>query len=137
MCSRVFIIVDALDECQVSSGCRAILLSEMVNLRTKCGANVFATSRLIPEITEKFDGSTSLKIRASAEDVQRYVDGHISHLPSFVERSPDLQEEIKTEIVRAVDGMYVALKYAYKKYTNFARFLLAQLHLDSLNGMTS
>jgi hypothetical protein len=32
----------------------------------------------------------------------------MSRLPSFVLRSPDLQEEIKTEIMKAVDGMYVS-----------------------------
>ena len=50
----------------------------------------------------------SLEIRASEHDVRRYVDGHMSHLPSFVGRSLDLQEEIKAEIVKAVDGMYVS-----------------------------
>ena len=107
MYSRVFIIVDALDECQVTSACRARLLSEIFNLQTKCGSNVFATSRFIPEITEKFEGSMSLEIRASEHDVRGYVEGHISRLPPFVGRSPDLQEEIKTEIVQSVKGMCV------------------------------
>ena len=75
--------------------------------RPKCEANIFATSRFIPEITEKFEGSISLEIRASDEDVRRYLDGHMSQLPAFVKRSPDLQEEIKTEIIKAVEGMYV------------------------------
>ncbi|KAH9204100.1 hypothetical protein DL95DRAFT_439405 [Leptodontidium sp. 2 PMI_412] len=84
-------------------------------------ANVFATSRFIPEVTEKFEGSISLEIRASEEDVRRYLDGHIFRLPAFVSRSPDLQEEIKARIVLLVKGM----------------FLLAQLHLDSLVGKRS
>jgi hypothetical protein len=105
---RVFIIVDALDECQLSEGCRATFLTEIFNLQAKSRANIFATSRFIPEITEKFEGSMSLEIRASEHDVRRYVDGHMSYLPSFVGRSPDLQEEIKAEIVKAVDGMYVS-----------------------------
>jgi hypothetical protein len=28
-------------------------------------------------------------------------------LPGFVTRSPELQEEIKTNIIKAIDGMYV------------------------------
>ena len=107
MYSRVFIVVDALDECQVSDGCRSRFLSEIFSLQTKCGINVFATSRFIPEITEKFKGGTSLEIRASNEDVRKYLDGHIFRLPQFVVRNPELQDEIKTEIVRLVDGMYV------------------------------
>ncbi|KAH6995460.1 hypothetical protein BKA56DRAFT_509110, partial [Ilyonectria sp. MPI-CAGE-AT-0026] len=119
--SRVFIIVDAIDECQVSDSCRSRFLTEIFNLEVKCGANVFVTSRFIPEITEKFKESTILDIRASTEDVRRYVDGHMSHLPSFVTRRSDLKEDVKTEIVKAVDGM----------------FLLAQLHLSSLIGKRS
>jgi Cdc6-like AAA superfamily ATPase len=110
MYSRAFIIVDALDECQAINGCRSRFLSEIFNLQAKSRANIFATSRFIPEITERFEGSMSLEIRASEHDVRRYVDGHMSHLPSFVGRSPDLQGEIKAKIVKAVDGMYVSVQ---------------------------
>ena len=103
--SRVIIIVDALDECQVSDGCRATFLAEIFNLQTKTGANLFMTSRPIPEITVRFKRSISLEIRASEEDVRRYLEGHMSKLPTFVGRSSDIQEEIKTSIVKAVDGM--------------------------------
>ncbi|RYP52862.1 hypothetical protein DL768_002111 [Monosporascus sp. mg162] len=119
--SRVFIVIDALDECQTTGGCRTRLLSELFSLQAKYGSNLFTTSRFIPEITEKFSTSTSLEIRASVEDVRRYVDGYILHLPSFVGRNPGLQEEIKNGIVKAIDGM----------------FLLAKLHLDSLIGKRS
>jgi hypothetical protein len=105
--SRTFIIVDALDECQKSDGCRAKFLAELINLQAKCGANVFATSRFIPEITAKFAASVSLEIRASDKDIRVYIDSRISKLPAFVLRSSDLQEEIKNGIVDAVDGMYV------------------------------
>ena len=43
----------------------------------------------------------------SDEDVQKYVDGHISQLPAFVSRSSAPQDEIKTEIARAIEGMYI------------------------------
>jgi hypothetical protein len=108
MYSRAFIVVDALDECQSFNGCRSRFLLEIFNLQAKSRANVFATTRFIPEITERFKGSMSLEIRANEHDVRRYVDGHMSHLPSFVGRSLDLQEEIKTKIIKAVDGMYVS-----------------------------
>ena len=49
----------------------------------------------------------TLEIRASNEDVERYLEGHIRQLPSFVQRNRQLQEEIKTGISEAVDGMYV------------------------------
>jgi hypothetical protein len=105
--SRVFIIVDALDECQVSDGCRIAFLSEIFTLQEKCQASLFATSRFIPEINEKFKESMQLEIRASDQDVRKYLDGHMSQLPRCVLRSSELQDEIKAEIIKAVDGMYV------------------------------
>jgi hypothetical protein len=62
MYSRIFIIIDALDECQVSGGCRAKFLSEIFGLQANCGLNLFATSRPIPEFKEKFKESKLLEI---------------------------------------------------------------------------
>jgi hypothetical protein len=106
-CSRVFIIVDALDECQISDGCRQRFLSGLVMLQENCKGNLFATSRPISSIEKEFKGISKLEVRASEEDVRRYLDGHLFRLPGFVARSHELQEEIKTEIVKAVKGMYV------------------------------
>ncbi|KAH7305361.1 nucleoside phosphorylase [Rhexocercosporidium sp. MPI-PUGE-AT-0058] len=111
--SRVVIIVDALDECQVSDGCRMTFLAEIFSLQTKTGANLFATSRPIPEITERFRGSITFEIRAHNEDVQQYLDCRISQ--SGQKLLQTYREEIKTKITKAVDGM----------------FLLAQLHFES------
>ncbi|CAG8976236.1 hypothetical protein HYALB_00012003 [Hymenoscyphus albidus] len=121
MYSRVFIVIDALDECNVSDGSRTTFLSELFSLQTKCTVNLFATSRFGTEFSAIFSNSLSLEIRASEHDVRRFLDGHILALPGFVRRSLDLQEEVKGEIVKAVDGM----------------FLLAKLHLDSLSGKKS
>jgi hypothetical protein len=105
--SRCFIVVDALDECQTSGGCRTKLLTEIFVLHAKSRANIFSTSRFIPEIHEYFKNSMRLEIRASNQDVQRYIDGHMSQLPRCVLRSSDMQGEIKAAIVQAVNSMYV------------------------------
>jgi NACHT domain len=106
--SRTFIIIDALDECQIPDGSQSRLLEEIFNLQSRSKANIFATSRFIPEITEKYKWTVPLEIRASEEDVRKYLDGNMFRLPGFVCRNPDLQEEIKTAIVQSVQGMYVA-----------------------------
>ncbi|KAI3573063.1 hypothetical protein IWW34DRAFT_888169 [Fusarium oxysporum f. sp. albedinis] len=118
MYSRIYIIVDALDECRSSVGCRTRFLSELFNLQTKYGANIFATSRSIPEIVDCFKNSLSreIEIRANPNDVARYLESHIGQLPSCVQQSRQLQKEIATGILEAVDGM----------------FLLAQLYLGLL-----
>jgi hypothetical protein len=105
--SKAFIIIDALDECQVSHGGRKRLLTELFSLQTKTAANLFVTSRFIPEIEKEFNGSPSLEIRANNDDVQRYLNGQMTRLRPFVSRNLTLQEEIKNEITKAVDGMYV------------------------------
>ena len=107
MYSRVFFIVDALDECQASDRCRSKFLSEISSLQAKTRINFFATSRPIPGIEREFKGYPSREILASDKDVRRYLDGHMSDLPEFVLKRPDLQEEIKTKITGAVEGMHV------------------------------
>jgi Cdc6-like AAA superfamily ATPase len=105
--SRVFIIVDALDECQAGDS-RRRFLTELFHLETNSRANLFATSRFIPEIVKDFSKSVSLEIRASKEDIERYLEGHIRLLSSFDDWSLPLQREIKTKVSDVVDGMYVA-----------------------------
>jgi hypothetical protein len=103
--SKVFIIADALDECQISDGCQSKFINELFNLRTRGGIKLFMTSRFLPDITENFDKASTLEVRASPEDVQKYLAGQIFRLPRFVSRDAGLQKEIKNEVVKAVDGM--------------------------------
>jgi Cdc6-like AAA superfamily ATPase len=105
--SRSFIIIDALDECQVSHEGRGKFLQEVFNLQAKVGVNVFATSRFIREIENKFDRSIRLEIHARDADVRRYLNRKIENFPSFVSKNPSLQVEIKNGIAKAADGMYV------------------------------
>jgi hypothetical protein len=99
--SRVYIVVDALDECQ----CRSTFLSNIFTLQAKTEAKLLATSRQIPDIKELFKGCLSLEILASDKDVGEYLHGRMSQLPTFVLRKPELQEEITIQIVQAVEGM--------------------------------
>lgn len=119
--SRVFIAIDALDECQTIRSSRGAFLKEMFALRAKVAVNLFVTSRVIPEITSEFNSAVWLEIRAIDDDVRRYIKGNIEQLPNFVSRSPQLQAEIEDKIAQSVQGM----------------FLLAQLHLNSLVGKVS
>jgi hypothetical protein len=105
--SGVFIVIDALDECQARDRCRTQMLLKLADFQSKYNANLFATSRFIPEIIKKFKQYPCLEIRANDQEVQRYIDRCISYLPSFVQNNSDLQQEVKTEIIKVVDGMYV------------------------------
>ncbi|KAI3545393.1 hypothetical protein CSPX01_05037, partial [Colletotrichum filicis] len=102
---RVFIIIDALDEC--GRNARLAFLPEVSRLQQRCQINLFATTRDIPEIlqSEKLRNSILVEIRASEEDVLRYVSGRITHMQSFVRSNLDLQNEIKAIIARKVNGI--------------------------------
>ncbi|KAL6825975.1 ankyrin repeat-containing domain protein [Trichoderma sp. SZMC 28015] len=116
--STVFIIVDALDECQNSDGSRQRFLTELFNLQELYGWNLFLTSRVIPDIVDHCsETSIPLEIRASTEDIDRYLKENTGRLPSFVQQNQQIQKEIVEEISQAVDGM----------------FLLAHIYLNSLN----
>jgi hypothetical protein len=106
---RSFIMIDALDECQISSDSRRRLLAELFSLQASTETNLFATSPFIPEIFTEMKGSISQEIRANVEDVRAYLKGRMSRLPLCVRRSPKLQENIETEIIKAADGMYVTV----------------------------
>ncbi|KAI1174763.1 hypothetical protein F4777DRAFT_589005 [Nemania sp. FL0916] len=114
--SRVFLVFDALDECQRSEAQH--LLSYLFELQLETSINIMATSRSVAEITQFFEreGVRRLEISARQSDVKQYLEGHISRLPFVVRRDTLLQEMIITRISDSVDGM----------------FLLAQIYLDSL-----
>ncbi|RDA94078.1 hypothetical protein CP533_5313 [Ophiocordyceps camponoti-saundersi (nom. inval.)] len=123
--ARVYIVVDALDECQTSDGSRTKLLSSICKLQTACGINFLTTSRHTSDGSDSkiFTESTcaKLEISAKAEDVHMFLDERMPRLPGFVCRNSELQTEVKAGIVGSVRGM----------------FLLAQLYVDSLIGMKS
>ena len=105
--SQVFLLVDALDECQTTDGCRSQFLSEILSLQKDCRVNLFATSRWIPDIADCFapEDALTVEIRAKAEDVRKYTNSRLPRLPGFVIRNPALQEDIRLGIEKAVDGM--------------------------------
>ncbi|KFA63828.1 hypothetical protein S40285_09763 [Stachybotrys chlorohalonatus IBT 40285] len=103
MYKRVFIIIDALDECDNADGSRSNFLSEIIRLEKSHFANIFATSREIPEISKRFSNRARLPIRARHEDLQLYLEGRISQSESEMIRAQE--EEIKTGIMKVVDGM--------------------------------
>jgi Cdc6-like AAA superfamily ATPase len=105
--SKVFIVVDALDECTNVDRTRDLLLSELIHLQnqSKTAVCLLATTRFITEILDQFENCVKLEIRATEHDVSRYLDSQILRLAPCVTRRKDLQDEIKTKIIEAVDGM--------------------------------
>lgn len=105
---KVFIVIDALDECPLSGGTRFALLKSISALQEKHDLGFLATSRDNPDIAARFDGKPCLRIRANEDDIEKFLRGQMGQMgvvPDFVRRKRELQKEIVVEITKAVDGM--------------------------------
>ncbi|KAJ7453123.1 ankyrin repeat-containing domain protein [Mycena latifolia] len=115
----IFIVVDAIDE--YPEELRNILLTHLSALGPT--VNLMLTSRPHIKIEHILVNSAleTLEIRATADDIRRYIAGQILKSPRLskhVKNCPALREEIEATIVRRSDGM----------------FLLAKFHIDSLKA---
>jgi Cdc6-like AAA superfamily ATPase len=114
---RVHIIVDALDECADDDGTRKLLLYRLRLLQANSALNLMVTSRFIPKIQQEFQSALQLEIRASDQDVQRYLEGQMYRLASCVTKNVNLQDKIINEIINTVDGMYGSHIGNYKAFS--------------------
>ncbi|KAL7912680.1 ankyrin repeat-containing domain protein [Trichoderma velutinum] len=116
--SKIFIILDALDEPKLFE--LNLLLCELFKLQKQHRIKLLATSRPIPEIVDRFNNLNIIKLQIYAEtsDVTTYVEAHMDRLHKVARESQVLKEEIKADISKAADGM----------------FLLAKIYLDLLEG---
>lgn len=105
--SQTFIVIDGLDECDVFVISR--VLDEIFKIQATAGSlNFLATSRKIPDITARFLGKPSREIRATKDDVHKYLSARLEALqPSscFLVRHVDLRQETLRALPEAVDGM--------------------------------
>ena len=115
---RVFIVVDALDECQEGNGTRANLLAAL--RRLKPFVSLLVTSRFTVNIPVELGSHKRLEIVANQMDIQIYVLYQLRRLHAIsriIESDPDFRDLIVQSILKASSGM----------------FLLAQLHVNSLS----
>jgi hypothetical protein len=103
--ARVHVVVDALDECADQDATRSRLIEKLRELQARTNVRLLFTSRFIPAITEKFQSDPMLEVRASEEDVKRFVAGQIPRLPSCIRRDDKLTRAVQSKIVEAVGGM--------------------------------
>lgn len=103
--SRTFMIVDAIDECNSADCTRQSIIKCIFQLQSKTEANLFITSRYNMEISDGLSKIPTIEIRASDEDVERYLKNSMIYLPKFVQNNPRLQDKIVYSILQAVDGM--------------------------------
>jgi hypothetical protein len=97
--TKVFIVVDALDECSESNGSRVKLLRALRSLTGP--VNLMVTSRDLPSIEQHFREALRLHIRATDEDVTKFIQSQLADYPNLFH----LRDIIITKIVENVKGM--------------------------------
>ncbi|KAJ7024967.1 ankyrin repeat-containing domain protein [Mycena alexandri] len=115
--SRVFIIIDAMDEYPEFQ--QHILLKYLAAMGSNVNLMITSRQNISPQAFS-FENLETLDIHATTEDLESYIDAQINLSPCLtehIEEKPELREDIHAKIIGAVDGM----------------FLLAKLHLESLS----
>jgi len=100
--SRVYFIIDALDECPEEN--RNVLLKYLATIGPT--VNLMFTSR--PHIALDPFVPQVLEIRATEEDIRRYIDSRIINSPRLskhVQKCAELRKEIQSTLLSNVDGM--------------------------------
>ncbi|KAJ6579081.1 ankyrin repeat domain-containing protein [Mycena vulgaris] len=113
--AKVYLVIDALDECP--EDVRHPFLEYLVTLGPN--VNIMMTSRPHMGLDSVFSDLQSLEIRATDDDICKYLMMQMKHLPRLsrhIKTRPDLQDDIQSKIVDSCKGM----------------FLLAKLHIESL-----
>jgi Cdc6-like AAA superfamily ATPase len=105
--TRVFIVVDALDELTAKDNERTRLLDHLGTLQSLVDVNLMITSRFVLEIEQWFQAETRLEVRACDQDVRRYVASQVPRLPTCIQRDDGLIAEIQNKIAEKADGMSV------------------------------
>ncbi|KAK5705656.1 hypothetical protein LTR17_021480 [Elasticomyces elasticus] len=115
----VFVVIDALDECDSTS--RSSLLDFAEGLPALHNFHILLTSRENPEIAGLLAPCHTVPIRATNTDIDEYLRNHLNRLPKFIQNDQDLVARICTRVKDAADGL----------------FLLARLHLHNFQGQTN
>ncbi|KAM0261986.1 hypothetical protein ACHAQJ_001992 [Trichoderma viride] len=122
---KTLIVIDALDECQVTDA----LLAEIFAILEDTEAKLFATSRPNENVKKRFRNGLLLHISAAGEDVKSYIQGRLPEFKVLSDENENLsrkhktrlREEIVEKISSAIDGI----------------FLLAKFYADSLRAKTT
>ena len=107
--SRVFIVIDALDE-HFPDEDRMVLLEKLRVLTVVSPAKLMVTSRDILSIDRAIRADIQLETQATESDIRSYIDGRIlknTMLKRLVTKLPSIGEKVVGLVVERAQGMYV------------------------------
>ena len=105
-CPTTFLVIDALDEC--GNDTQTEFCTQLRELPEK--VHFLFTSRDIPELGLQIEYSARLDIRASKEDMVKYLEDHIGTANRLARHTqdPSLRKLVIDTICKQADGMYVS-----------------------------
>lgn len=108
-CSKVFFIIDALDECldvRVRGQFLMWIDTCLLKFNDDTSIKVLATTRHGAKLGRcSLSNGLSLKVKANREDMEDFLNGNLSYLPDFIQRKPELWGYIRSQIVESARGM--------------------------------
>jgi len=106
--TTLFIVLDALDECTETNYCRVKILLEIRKLGSNLRILVTGQEHVESILLESFPGAKRMEIRASDEDIRKFVDGRIEieqNMKRYIGQDAKLRGSIVTTITKKVEGM--------------------------------
>jgi hypothetical protein len=103
---KVFIIIDALDECSDVDDVRFILLTELRKLKSR--VCLLITSRPIPKLEEGLEDAVHVYAKASDSDIKNYLEQRLASVKSMQKHfadEPSLKSTIISRITQKIRGM--------------------------------
>lgn len=103
--SVVYIVIDALDECDDDERTRFRLISELLSLKNSHNVRLLVTSRYLPYETRMLRSVPKLEVRASAEDIRGFIQHKKDGIFPLLPYNEELMEEIYRKVINFADGM--------------------------------
>ena len=113
MYKRVYVVLDALDEC--TDDVRWQLMEVLREIEPP--VHLLVTSRDLNSIEEELQDFERLDIKANKADLELFIDHHIQknkNLQKMVQKSPKIGEDIKVAVVTTAEDMYSSLRLTRK-----------------------
>ncbi|KAI0884774.1 ankyrin repeat-containing domain protein [Annulohypoxylon maeteangense] len=104
---RVFLIIDALDEC--APDIREELLDAVMKLQVGTTVRFMATSRGgFHSIEKRFETCSTIEIKAAEEDVQAFVRNGLKHI-GHLDKHPLLRDSIPKRVAQAAGPLFLSV----------------------------
>ncbi|KAI1321129.1 ankyrin repeat protein [Xylariaceae sp. FL0255] len=107
--SKVFVMVDALDECETANECRTELVREILQLQTSYNIKLFTTSRINSDIASLFSNTLHTQVFAHRKDLSKFLRSRVEkHQGRHFDDT--LLSSLESKIIDAAEGMFLLAK---------------------------